>query len=122
MLQTERCLTRIAQVREAAEDTPSAYLFRTRLHRMLLSIQRGLATELGLTIKAPCILEIMPGSPETIRRITELCNSILLESKHLSQRSESLDARWQEGWCVLKSKLTSLEAELHRYAVHACDR
>jgi hypothetical protein len=121
VLQTERCLTRVAQVRESAEDTPSAYLFRTRLHRMLLSIQRELAADLGLTIKAPCVLEVMPGSPETIRRITELCNSILLESKHLSQRSESLDARWQEGWSVLKSKLSSLEAELHSYASHACD-
>ncbi len=116
MLQTERCLVRIAQVREAAEDIRSAYLFRTRLHRMLLSIQRGLAADLGLTIWAPCLLEEVPDSPESVQQITELCNSILLESKHLSQRSESLDARWREGWTALSRQLSYLEDALRRHA------
>jgi hypothetical protein len=116
MLQTEQCLNRIAQVRQAAEDMRSAYLFRTRLHRMLLSIQRGLAADLGLTVKAPRLLDVRPESSEAVRRIAEICNSILLESKHLSQRSESLDARWQQGWSTLRSKLSCLEDELQKLA------
>ena len=116
MLRADLCLTRIAQVREAAEDIRSAYLFRTRLHRMLLSIQKGLAADLGLTVKVPCTMEVMPESPEGVRRITELCNSILLETRHLSQRSESLDARWQKSWLALSGQLTSLEEELQRLA------
>jgi hypothetical protein len=112
VLQAEQSIRRIAQVREAAEDVRSAYLFRTRLHRMLLSIQRGLAVDLGLSIKAPCLLEVMPDATEASRRIIELCNSIMLESKHLSQRSESLDARWQDSWRALRTKLSLLEEEL----------
>ena len=112
MLQTEHSIRRIAQVREAAEDVGSAYLFRTRLHRMLLSIQRGLAVDLGVSVKAPCLLEVMPDATETSRRIIALCNSIMLESKHLSQRSESLDARWQNSWLTLRAKLSLLEEEL----------
>lgn len=112
MLQAEQSIRRIAQVREAAEDVRSAYLFRTRLHRMLLSIQRGLAVDLGLSIKAPCLLEVMPDATAASRRIIELCNSIMLDSKHLSQRSESLDARWQDSWRRLRTKLSLLEEEL----------
>jgi hypothetical protein len=112
MLQAEHSIRRIAQVREAAEDVGSAYLLRTRLHRMLLSIQRGLAVDLGVSVKAPCLLEVMPDVNETSRRIIELCNSIMIESKHLSQRSESLDARWQDNWRALRTKLDLLEEEL----------
>lgn len=112
MLQTEHSIRRIAQVREAAEDVGSAYLLRTRLHRMLLSIQRGLAVDLGISVKAPCLLEVMPDATGTNQRIIELCNSIMLESKHLSQRSESLDARWQDSWLALQTKLCLLEEEL----------
>lgn len=115
MLQTEQALRRIAQVREAAEDVGSAYLLRTRLHRMLLSIQRGVAADLGLSIKAPCLLEVMPTTSEASRRVIALCNSIMLESKHLSQRSESLDLRWQKDWLILQAKLSSLQVELEGF-------
>lgn len=116
MLHAEQALRRIAQVQEAAEDVGSAYLFRTRLHRMLLSIQRGVAADLGLIIKAPCLLETMPTTSEANKRIIHLCNSIILESKHLSQRSESLDLRWQKDWSALQTKLNFLREELEAFS------
>jgi hypothetical protein len=119
MLQTEHALRRIAEVQEAAEDIGSAYLFRTRLHRMLLSIQKGLAIDIGLTIKAPCILEATPTTSEEDKRIIQLCNSIILESRHLSQRSESLDLRWQKDWANLQTKLDSLRTELQASRLRA---
>jgi hypothetical protein len=116
VLRTQQALSRIAQVREAAEDVGSAYLLRTRLHRMLLSIQRGLAADLGLTVRAPCLLEVTPKVIGSSRRIVELCNSIILDTKHLSQRSESLDLRWQRDWRALQIKLDCLQEEILRYA------
>lgn len=115
MLRKDKVLIRIAQVREAGEDADSAYLLRARLHRMLLSIQRGLATGLGLTIRVPCLLEVAPDMPESDRRIIELCNSIILDSRHLAQRSESLDLRWQKDWHTLQAKLQRLHDEVLQY-------
>jgi hypothetical protein len=116
VLQTERCLKRIAQVREAAEDIRSAYVYRTRLHRMLLSLQRALADELGVTARPTGHLDVIHDWPEAIQRIATLCNSILLDSRHLSQRSESLDERWRDEWFSMRGKLYQLEEELWSFA------
>lgn len=115
MLRKELALSRISQVREAAEDIDSAYLLRVRLHRMLLSIQRGLAAEIGLVIRVPGIIDLTPDTNGADRRIIELCNSIILDSAHLSQRSESLDVRWQKNWRNLEASLDSLYDEILSY-------
>lgn len=115
MLRKELALSRIAQVREAAEDVDSAYLLRVRLHRMLLSIQRALAAEMGKEIRVPGIITFAPDINDADRRIIELCNSIILDSKHLSQRSESLDVRWQKNWQNLEASLNSLHDEILSY-------
>jgi hypothetical protein len=44
--------------------------------------------------------------------IGSLIESITSESRHLSQRSESLDERWREGWGRLQERLMELRSAL----------
>lgn len=110
MLTAATSLRRLAQVRDAAEGVRSAYLLRTRLHRLLLSLQRSVASELDLVVLKPCHLEVNEEADPDVRAIIELCNVILRESAHLSQRSEALDERWESAWVGLRERLALLEA------------
>jgi hypothetical protein len=112
MHRVDLCLRRIQQVRSAAEGQQPAYLLRTRTHRMLLSIQRLVASEFELDIVTPSLLTPPPSSSGRARKIAEVCNRILLESGKLSQRSAALDERWQDGWMLLKTELDRLQVLL----------
>ena len=112
MQRVEICLDRIVQVRAATQNVESAYLLRTRLNRMLLSIQRMVATDYGFDVVVPCKV-VLPrdASPDAIK-IAEITNLILLDSKHISQRSAALDDRWEKEWGELSGKLDLLESLL----------
>ena len=109
MFWSDASLRRLAEVRAAADGTRSAYLLRTRLHRLLLSMQRGIGAQLGVEVIKPGELTLKGSLDPTIRRILELCNEILRESAHLSQRSEALDERWEAAWTGLSAQLSVLE-------------
>lgn len=85
---------------------------RTRLHRMLLSIQRLVASEYGLEIVAPCHLDASRSRSAAYRELATLTTTIMQDSKHLSQRSAALDGRWADEWNSLSQKLDQLEVLL----------
>jgi hypothetical protein len=108
MLLNSTCITRIDQVLEAAENPASAYLVRTRLQRMLVSVGRSLARDFDVTVKAPTELQVPEGASHEFHKAIVLLNELVAESRHLAQRSESLDARWREGWSRLRTRLVEL--------------
>jgi hypothetical protein len=111
MRRVQRCLDRIAEVRQAAYDLNSAYLLRTRTHRMLLSIQRLVAAEYGEEILRPCVLSSTSSDP-AMQQLAAQTNELLDSTRHLSQRSAAFDRRWQEEWDDVESMLMRLEATL----------
>jgi hypothetical protein len=103
-------LRRIADVRLAADEEQSAYLLRTRLNRMLLSLQRLIASEYDLTVLKPTVLDPSRSRSENYRQLASICNAIVLDGRSLSQRSAALDDRWQRNWRSLNANLMRLEA------------
>ena len=110
----QQCLDRIAQVRVAANDLNSAYLLRTRTHRMLLSVQRLVAAEYSADILRPVVLDSDKCVDPALRHVAELTNDLLHGSRHLSQRSVAFDRRWQQEWHEVEAALTQLEDGLRR--------
>lgn len=102
-------LRRIAQVQEAASDVGSAYLIRTRLHRMVVSIQRRLDSALAGDGVPTLDAEV------TASRVRELLRDIVASTRHMSQRSESLDDRWTREWRSLEGQLDELEIAVRRH-------
>jgi hypothetical protein len=110
VLNTEVAMKRLQQVREVADGPHSAYLLRTRLNRLLLSLQRQIAKDSTVPISVP-VVDLM-ASDAAVQPIADLCNEIVTESSHLSRRSEALDERWKSSWAVLRTQLETLEALL----------
>lgn len=48
------------------------------------------------------------GASHEFQKAIMLLNELVAESRHLAQRSESLDARWREGWSRLRTRLVEL--------------
>jgi hypothetical protein len=111
MRRAQRCLDRIADVRQAAYDLNSAYLLRTRTHRMLLSIQRLVAAEYGQEVLRPCVLTGTSSDP-AMRELAALTNELLDSTRHLSQRSAAFDRQWQQEWDEVETMLGRLEQAL----------
>jgi hypothetical protein len=107
VLNTEVALRRLQQVRDVAHGPQSAYLMRTRLNRMLLSLQRQIARDSASLISTP-VEDLVP-SDANLQPIARLCNEIVAESSHLSRRSEALDERWESSWTLLRTQLDRLE-------------
>lgn len=105
LLLDQICLKRIEQVRFAAQGVENAYLLRTRLHRLALSLDRliqlGGANALGLT------------QSET-SNLKALTRELRQETRFLSQKSTVLDDNWEDGWHELNSKISQIELLLKR--------
>jgi hypothetical protein len=79
---------------------------------MVLSVRTLVASEMGKDVRKN---ELLPSATETNSErgeLTRLCNSLLLESKALAERSAALDGKWQQGWNSLQSQLDLLESLL----------
>lgn len=115
-----QCLQRIEQVRRAAADDRSAYLIRTRLHRMLMSTQN----RVDAARRTHVVEQVRPGSDHSVHwdAVERLTRQIVLETRHMSQRSESLDDRWTECWRRLSAQLDELELLLRAPLLAASDR
>lgn len=112
MSRVEVCLGRVRQVRGCASDPQSAYLLRTRINRLLLSVQKLLPSVVSDVGDRPEVLAVKVECPADAAVVIALCNEIVNQTRHLSQRSESLDARWEGEWEVLDSRLDRLEQAL----------
>jgi hypothetical protein len=108
----ERCIEQLEAVRDAAADPGAAYVIRSRLERALLSCGR-LVAEMSDN-SAP----VMPGliatttARDAAKRLANACNTVHDLTASICRPSESLDARWEDGWCRIASALDQLEAEL----------
>lgn len=106
------CLDRVADVRVAARDLHCAYLLRTRIHRLLLSVQRMLAEEYGEHVIAPRRVDPGRNGDPAMRRLAELTNELLASTRHLSQRSVAFDSRWEREWEEVEDLLGRMEIAL----------
>ncbi len=106
------CLRRINEVRAIGASTDAAYLFRSRLNRMLLSVQRLVADQVGIPVELPRILPVPSHLPERTIQLVELTNVLVAQGRRLAQRSEPLDERWRAGWRELSERLDELEQVL----------
>jgi hypothetical protein len=106
------CLDRVADVRVAAHNLHSAYLLRTRTHRLLLSVQRMLAEEYGENVIAPRRVDPGRNGDPAMRRLAELTNDLLESTRHLSQRSVAFDRRWEREWEEVEDLLGRMEIAL----------
>jgi hypothetical protein len=109
MQHARMCLERVRQVREAARDKESAYLFRTRLHRLLLSVQRLVASEYGHEVAVPRTLDAALNFDQRNRELAAISSSMVLSSKYMSQRSVALDMRWEAEWGSICEKIDRIE-------------
>jgi hypothetical protein len=109
------CVDRVAEVRMAAYDMRSAYLLRTRTHRLVLSVQRMLVEEYGETIIAPRRLDPNLNRDPAMRRLAELANELLESTRHLSQRSAAFDRRWELEWGDVEALLGKMESLLRQH-------
>jgi len=83
---------------------------RTRLNRLLLSLQRQIAKDSTIPNAVPVV--DLVASDADVQPIAELCNEIVTESAYLSRRSEALDERWESSWARLSAQLERLEVML----------
>jgi hypothetical protein len=109
----KECLQLIKAVQDVADDPESAYLLRTRLKRVLLSVSRLAAYHSG--IKQPELPGMMPLPTEATHRshkLIDTCNHLFAKTRKLCQPSEALDTRWNYGWVSVLRDLKILEQQL----------
>ena len=93
---------RIRRVREAAEDINSAYLLRTRIHRLVLSLEAGLREGEAFS------------DPETHATVLALTADLRNQTNHMSQRSTCLDEDWEASWQSVDQQLALIESVVKR--------
>ena len=113
MNRIDRCWEDIEAIRWVGYESEAAYVARSRIGRLVLSVSRLVAQEVG----AP--RPDLPGRidpPETcspmLQALSASCNRIQDLSRGLVQPSEPLDERWKRGWSALTVELDSLASIL----------
>lgn len=110
MATVNRCLAEIQAVRDVACGAEAAYVARSRVARLGLSVARLVSDLMGR--KPPERLGRLPDSTDADGLIPEaikLCNAVQDISEFIKQPSEPLDERWATMWDALEEHLDSLE-------------
>jgi hypothetical protein len=111
---TDKCIRQIRKVREVAVGAKVAYVARSRISRLTLSLVQLVAKECGLKIPdRPSPISLPQGASEFSVELAHLSNRLLEASRTLCQPSEPLDERWRSGWLVLLRDLDELEVKLN---------
>ena len=111
---TDKCIRQIHKVREVADGAEVAYVARSRINRLTLSIIQLVAKECGLKIPdRPSPICLPEGTSELLKELAHISNRLLDSSRTLCQPSEPLDERWRLGWSVLLGELDELEVTLN---------
>lgn len=114
MNEIDDCLRQIGKVRSVARQEEVAYVARSRLGRLVLSIARLVGRISGGPIlDRPGRLVVPMDASAEVRALAKLCNRLIDTTKTLTQPSESLDNRWQAGWAELMADLDIIEQHLH---------
>ena len=108
-----RCLDEIQSVRDVAQGAEAAYVARSRVARLGLSVAR-LASRIvgGVPPERPSELRIPSEAGEVAGEVIGLGNRIQQVSEFVRQPSEPLDERWAAMWEELERDLDSLERVL----------
>lgn len=119
MLTQNNCLDALNSVRIAAREMNDAYLFKSRLNRLLAYCNEICSSGPEITRPSkPEIIEIHPGMNNNKREIAEIANAIFLQSRFLGQPSEPVTEEWQRCWDLIASELNRLEVTLTKYAAN----
>lgn len=111
---TDKCIRQINKVREVAAGVEVAYVARSRISRLTLSLIQLVSKECGLKVPdRPSPIYTPEGTSEFLVELACLCNRLLDASRTLCQPSEPLDARWRLGWSLLLDNLNELEMKLN---------
>ena len=113
MKEIDNCLRQVAKVRSVAREEEVAYVARSRLGRLVLTVAQvvGRISNEG-TVDRPEKLPIPVNAPAEVRVLVEICNCLIDTTKTLVQPSEPLDGRWQSGWSALMVDLDRIEDQL----------
>ena len=113
MITTERVFEEISKVRDVAKGIDAAYVARSRVGRLTLSLARLVATRTGMGMPdRPGTIMVSKDVPLIIRQLADSCNKLLEASRSICQPSEPLDTRWRNGWSTLLHELDVLEMML----------
>jgi len=108
-----RCLCEINKVKRVAAGVEVAYVARSRLGRLILSVTRLICNQLGMpSPDRPGRLSVPDTVSEEVRVLVDVCNRLNEKAKTITQPSEPLDERWRSGWSVLLGELAALEEQL----------
>ena len=109
----DNCLRHIAKVKRVARGEDAAYVARSRLGRLALSVAAIVAGTVGLPAPdRPGVLSVPDDANGDVRSLVTLCNRLSDTAKTLVQPSEPLDERWKDGWAALLRDLDLLEQRL----------
>ena len=115
MIIIEHCLQEIAKIRDVAQGVDVAYVARSRIGRLTLTLAQIVTQKAGMSIPdRPGPIVVSDEGSQTVRELANICNSLLEISRVLCQPSEPLDNRWREGWSALLDQLNVLEITLRK--------
>lgn len=113
MSEIKRCLKQIEDVRAVASGMESAYVARSRLGRLILSVTRTICKIAGLDPPdKPGPISVCTTENGSLVALMEICNALNEIAKTITQPSEPLDVRWKAGWSTLLSYLNDMEQRL----------
>jgi len=116
----QRCFKQISKVREVTENLEVAYVARSRINRLILTLVEILANETGFRYSnRPGLINLPMKTPDQLKKIANICNRILSSTATLCQPSEPLDERWKSGWSTLLFELDELEKGLHKLSINS---
>jgi hypothetical protein len=109
----DKCIRHIHKVQEVADGSEVAYVARSRISRLTLTLIQLVAKECGLKMpNRPSPICLPEDASELSKELAHICNRLFDASRTLCQPSEPLDERWRSGWSVLLSDLNALETKL----------
>ena len=113
MATVTRCLREIQSVRQVVRGAEAAYVARSRVARLSLSVARLASAMAGIrSPDRPGRLAVPDHESDEVKRVLWLANAIQDVSEFIRQPSEPLDGRWVRMWQELKQHLDSLEGAL----------
>ena len=113
MATVTKCLREIRAVMEVARGTEAAYVARSRVARLGLSVARLVSDAVGR--RPPERLGKLPvsrGVEKQVGDVIDLGNAVQELAEVIRQPSEPLDGRWVAMWQELEWHLDSLEKAL----------
>ena len=120
MSTSEVVLKQIEGIRNIAHTNESPYPARMRVQRLVLTVTRSLADDLGLSKPdLPGPFQIPPGSGALAHNIALRCERIRSLAGPLCQPSEPLEERWHRSWKELLSEVDILKDLVSAYAGQA---